>query len=89
MVNVIISQLVINRSKILTKPLIIPINTLTTTSTATIVTCKLVIESAQVILNHPCLQIARIDSIESHTKALLVDENLAHNKCELKYILYS
>ena len=79
--RVILFLLIINRSKILPfliglKPLIIPtdIPITTPTTTATIVTCKPVIESAQVTLNPPSLQIARIDSIESCTEDLLEDE---------------
>jgi hypothetical protein len=67
--------IILNRSKILSfliglKPLIIP----TDIPTSTIVTCKPVIESAQLALNPASLQIARIDSIESCTEEHLEDE---------------
>ena len=77
--RVILFLLITNRSKILPfliglKPLIIPTDIPITTPTTTIVTCKPVIESAQVTLNPPSLQIARIDSIESCSEDHLEDE---------------
>jgi hypothetical protein len=72
--RVILFLLILNRSKILPfliglKPLIIP-----TDIPATTTTCKPVIESAQVTLNPPSLQVARIDSIESLSEDHLEDE---------------